>query len=181
VETPGQARILALALPRCARLKFLSLSGNGGLGDAGAEALADALVRVATLEVLELMACGAAAVASFCAAVLTDIHLSNVCSCQEILRRRPRPGLGDSGARSLKRAVQWCGELRRLDVRLNRFTNQGVGFLFASWDARAAEHHPVRDAMPELEILLDEETASRTSEDPDAEAFVIPQKKPWEY
>ena len=60
-------------------------------------------------------------------------------------------------------------------------SNQGVGFLFASWDARAAEHHPVRDAMPELEILLDEETATRTSEDPEAEAFVIPQKKPWEY
>ena len=33
---------------------------------------------------------GAAAVASFWAAVLTEIYLCNVCSCQEILRRNGR-------------------------------------------------------------------------------------------
>eukprot|EP01047_Picozoa_sp_COSAG01_P037290 COSAG01_NODE_2955_length_6799_cov_5.722090_3_plen_198_part_00 len=42
---------------------------------------------------------GAAAVASFCAAVLTEIYLCSVCSCQEILRRN---GRGQGGA--LKRA-----------------------------------------------------------------------------
>eukprot|EP01047_Picozoa_sp_COSAG01_P077223 COSAG01_NODE_13832_length_1529_cov_1.267133_1_plen_73_part_00 len=33
---------------------------------------------------------GAASVASLLAAVLTDIYLCNVCSCQEILRRNGR-------------------------------------------------------------------------------------------
>jgi tRNA U38,U39,U40 pseudouridine synthase TruA len=33
---------------------------------------------------------GAAALASFSAAVLTEIYLCNVCSCQEILRRNGR-------------------------------------------------------------------------------------------
>jgi hypothetical protein len=36
---------------------------------------------------------GTAAVASFLAAVLTEIYLCDVCSCQEILRRKGRPGL----------------------------------------------------------------------------------------
>jgi UDP-3-O-[3-hydroxymyristoyl] glucosamine N-acyltransferase len=35
---------------------------------------------------------GAAAVASFLAAVLTEIYLCGVCSCQQILRRSGRPG-----------------------------------------------------------------------------------------
>jgi hypothetical protein len=39
---------------------------------------------------------GATSVASFLAAVLTEIYLCNVCSCQEILRRNGR-GQGDQG------------------------------------------------------------------------------------
>jgi hypothetical protein len=35
-------------------------------------------------------AAGAASVASFWAAVLTEIYLCNVCSCQEVLRRNGR-------------------------------------------------------------------------------------------
>jgi hypothetical protein len=39
---------------------------------------------------------GAAAAASFLVAVLTEIHLCNVCSCPEILRRKGRPGYAGS-------------------------------------------------------------------------------------
>eukprot|EP01047_Picozoa_sp_COSAG01_P038722 COSAG01_NODE_3158_length_6489_cov_2.264945_2_plen_155_part_00 len=44
---------------------------------------------------------GAASVASFLAAVLAEIHLCNVCSCQEILRRN---GRGQAAAASLRRS-----------------------------------------------------------------------------
>jgi hypothetical protein len=40
---------------------------------------------------------GAAAVASFLAAVLTEIYLCDVCSCHEILRRNGRGSLHSSG------------------------------------------------------------------------------------
>jgi hypothetical protein len=43
---------------------------------------------------------GAAAVASFLAAVLAEIYLCDVCSCQEILRCNGRGQIGSASARS---------------------------------------------------------------------------------
>jgi MFS family permease len=61
-----------------------------------ANAVAALSVETASLTLLRVLAAicgagiGAASVASFLAAVLTEIHLCNVCSYQEILRRNGR-------------------------------------------------------------------------------------------
>jgi hypothetical protein len=66
-----------------------------GLGNEGAVPLGWALRLNRQLDELDIsnndiQERGAASVASFLAAVLTEIYLCNVCSCQEILRRNGR-------------------------------------------------------------------------------------------
>eukprot|EP01047_Picozoa_sp_COSAG01_P038343 COSAG01_NODE_3107_length_6575_cov_3.080296_3_plen_180_part_00 len=63
---------------------------------------------------------GAAAGASFLTAVLTEIYLCNVCSCQEILRRNGR-GQGQHRWRSsMRRRRRWWRRKRRRRISLSR-------------------------------------------------------------
>jgi hypothetical protein len=75
VETGWRAHQLQPAM-RVDELHPSWVNGGGGGGSAGRGGGA------ATI--------GAASVASFLAAILTEMYLCNVCSCQEILRRNGR-------------------------------------------------------------------------------------------
>jgi hypothetical protein len=67
-------------------------SGTGGSAAPGSTNLSSSCLRLvdAASGWHASDAGGAASVASFLAAVLTEIYLCNVCSCQEILRRNGR-------------------------------------------------------------------------------------------
>jgi pyrroline-5-carboxylate reductase len=54
------------------------------------KALREALTPAMSVPRQMLLGFGAAAVASFLAAVMTEIYLCDVCSCQELLRRNGR-------------------------------------------------------------------------------------------
>jgi hypothetical protein len=78
---------------------------QGGRGGAGDQPVRGGAARARVVAGARA-ACGAAAVASFLAAVLTEIYLCGVCSCQEILRRN---GRGQSGADKVQAMDAWTG------------------------------------------------------------------------
>jgi len=125
-------KALAVALPRCDELQFLCLNGNESIRDSGAEALTQALPHCKKLAVLEMLCCG----------------------------------LGDEGARSLAKNLpsdflqdEVDPAERRpalLDLRLNAFTNTGVGRLHRAWHQRSLAYK-----VTHLTISLDTDCAQR--------------------
>jgi hypothetical protein len=65
-------------------------AGHGGGGGGGRGVAGGSVSAPLKLLAAQLITAGAAAVASFQAAVLAEIYLCNVCSCQEMLRRNGR-------------------------------------------------------------------------------------------